>query len=132
MTMAGIFLSFSHRDSALAERIEAELEKLGHPTFNPSKDIAPGQDWREAMRAAIERTDMLLVLISSSHAASSSWMGYEVGMAEALGKPVVTLASDRLSKTDLPDDLISRQVLNFDPRSPERAAREVVERLAAA
>jgi hypothetical protein len=130
--MHDIFLSYSRRDSALAERIGRELEKLGRSVFVESRDILPGQNWRDVWRTAIKDADMALVLISSPHSAASSWMGYEVGAAEALGKPILTLVSDRLSASDLPDDLISGPIVSFDPQSPERAAREVVERLAAA
>jgi hypothetical protein len=129
--MAGIFLSHSHRDSALAERIEREFEKLGLPTFT-ARDIRAGEDWRKAIETSVRRADMLLLLIASPEAAASSWMGYEAGMAEALGKRVMVLASDRHSVSELPIDLASWPIVNFDPRSPETAARDIVERLAAA
>lgn len=130
--MHDIFLSYSRRDSAFAERFGRELEKLGRRVFIESRDIVPGQNWRDVWRTAIQDADMTLVLISSPYAAANSWMGYEIGAAEALGKPILTLISDRLSASDLPDDLIAGPIVSFDPQSPEGAAREVVERLAAA
>jgi nucleoside 2-deoxyribosyltransferase len=127
--MYDVFISHSARDGALADIIPRELERLGRSVFIDRRDILPGQDFREALRTAIQESKTVLALISSPHAAANSWMGYEVGMAEALGKPVLTLASDRLALSDLPDDVSSRQIVNFDPQSPESAAREVVERL---
>jgi nucleoside 2-deoxyribosyltransferase len=129
--MANVFISYSHKDSALAARIARELGVHGFEVFADS-DVRPGQDIRVRLQAAVEKADVVLALISSPHAAANSWMGYEVGMAEALHKPVLTLASDRLSASDLPSDVSSRQIVYFDPQSPESAAREVVERLAAA
>ena len=129
--MANVFISYSHKDSGLAERIARELGDLGVDVFIESS-IAPGQDIRAALKTAVAKSDIVLALISSSYAAANSWMGYEVGMAEALNKPVLTLASDRLAASDLPSDVSSRQIVYFDPQSPESAVREVVERLAAA
>lgn len=107
------------------------LEKHGHSTFNPAKDMSPGQDFRRTLQSEIANSDALLTLISSPSTASESWIGYEIGIAEALEKPVVTLASDRFSLSELPSDLTSRLIVNFDPQSPEGAARDVVERLSA-
>ncbi len=129
--MAKIFFSYSQKDSALADRIARELRTLGVEVFIDSS-IMPGEDFRAALKTAVAKADVVLALISSSYAAANSWMGYEVGMAEALHKPVLTLASDRLSASDLPSDVSSRQIVYFDPQSPESAVREVVERLAAA
>ncbi len=129
--MATVFISYSHKDSGLAEQIARKLGALGVDVFVDSS-IAPGQDIRAALKTAVAKSDIVLALISSPYAAANSWMGYEVGMAEALNKPVLTLASDRLSASDLPGDVSSRQIVYFDPQSPESAVREVVERLAAA
>jgi len=126
------FISHVSEDSALAEQIRRALEKRGRHAFNPKTDIRAGENWRHAIRTAIGNADNVLVIISSGHAAANSWMGYEVGAAEALGKPVLTLASDRLSLSDLPEDLISRQIVHFDPQAPERGVSEVLDRLAPA
>ena len=93
MTGHRLFLSHSARDAALANRLEKSLEKLGFSTFNPMRDVRHGEDWRGAVQTAIRRADVLLLLIGSPDSASSSWMGYEAGMAEALGKRVRMCAS---------------------------------------
>jgi nucleoside 2-deoxyribosyltransferase len=130
--MPKIFISHSSRDAALAAKLEKELERLGLPTFNPSHEIDPNQNWRKAILAAIRRADALIVLVASPEAASTSWVGYETGMAEALGKRVIVLASQDHSPAELPADLAASQIVGFDPAEPERAARDIVERLAAA
>jgi len=47
-----------------------------------------------------------------------------------LGKPILTLASDRLPPSESPEDIVSGPIVSFDPQSPDRAIEEVVGRLA--
>ena len=127
-----LYLSFSARDAALATKVAKALEKLGFSAFNPMKDVRPGDDWRMTIHAAIKKSDALLLLVASPESAASSWMSYEAGMAEALGKRVLALVPDRYSMAQLPSDLAARQVLLLDILSPERSAREIADVLAAA
>lgn len=66
------------------------------------------------------------------HALSASWMAYEAGVAEALGKRVVLLLPNKYPVTELPDDFASTPIVEMDPQAPERAARDVASRLASA
>ena len=127
-----LFLSHSARDAALAGRLEKALAKLGFSTFDPTRDIKPGDDWRASIHAAIRRSDVLLLLVASPDSAATSWMGYEAGIAEALGKRVVALVSDRFSLAQIPSDFAGRWVLRMDPNAPERTAQDVAYHLAAA
>ena len=138
-----VFISYAHKDAALVNKFERELVKIFSDEsgrkmqqfglwFDPGKGVPAGQNWRDSIKAQIKDSDKVLVVITDTYAAANSWMGYEVGAAEALNKPILTLASDRIPISDLPEDLISGQIVQFDSDAPERAAREVAERLAAA
>ena len=132
MTKPLVFLSFSARDATLAAKVEKSLEKLGLAAFNPTNDIAAGRDWRKSVQAAIRKSDAVLLLLSSPDFVDSSWMLYEAGIADALGKRVLTLVPDRFSLTQLPADLNVRHVMRWDPNFPEQAAQHVADTLAAA
>jgi hypothetical protein len=130
MTEPSVFISYSRHDADVAKRFESVLESLGLQAFNPAREIRPGEDWRKAVRGAIRRSDALL-LIASPHALVSSWASYETGMAEALGKRVMVLLSNRHSVTELPEEVAAGEIVDFDPQAPERAAQDIVARLAA-
>jgi hypothetical protein len=59
-------------------------------------------------------------------------VSYETGLAEALGKRVIVMLSHDRSSSELPAEIATNRLLQFDPRSPDRAARDIAEELAAA
>jgi hypothetical protein len=71
----------------------------------------------------------LIVLMTTPQSGESSWMAYEAGVAEALGKPIMVLLPSKYPVAELPADVAAGQVLDFDPKAPEGAAREIVHRL---
>ena len=129
MSKLSVFLSYSSRDRDVASKVERALERHGLKAFNPAREVGAGEDWRKAIQAAIKRSSALVLLAMTPGSASSSWMAYEAGIAEALGKPVLILLSNKYPVTELPADIAAGQILEFDPDAPDRAAREVVDRL---
>lgn len=130
MTKPLVFISYSHRDADLAKKVGSALEHMGLKAFNPERDIPLGEDFRKTIQNAIRRSDALIMLVASPQRASSSWMSYEAGMAEALGKRVMVLLSNRYPVSELPVDVAASQIVNFDPQAPERAARDIAAYLA--
>jgi nucleoside 2-deoxyribosyltransferase len=130
--MPNVFLSHSARDAKVAAAIRRELRKHGVEAFDVSEDGAPAKYDRQAIKAAIRRADGLVLVIGAPEAASTSWATYELGMAEALGKPILTILSHRHAASELPPDLAGLPMAAFDPARAELAAREVVDRLLAA
>lgn len=129
MSKQSVFLSYSSRDRDAAARFEKALEGMGVEAFNPVRELQAGEDWRKAIQAAIKRSHALILLMTTPQSAESSWMAYEAGMAEALGKQIIILLPSKYTVTDLPADIAAGQVLDFDPGAPERAAREIAYRL---
>ena len=130
MSKPSVFISYSQRDSVLAGRIEQALAQLGLEASS-SGHLPSGEDWRKEIGAAIKQADAVVMLIASPYGATSSWKGYEAGMAEALGKKVMVLLPNKYSAADLPADIASWRILDFDPEAPELAARHIFEQLAA-
>jgi hypothetical protein len=131
MSKRSVFISYSRRDAGLANKVAGALERLGYDALDPGRNLQPGDDWRKAIQAAIKRSDAV-ILVASPHTLDSSWSLYEVGMAEALGKTVMVLLPNTHSVTELPADIASSPIVELDPKAPDRAAHDIVARLAAA
>jgi len=129
--MPNVFLSHSHRDTEIAAGIARELRRLGIELFDVDS-IAAGQEWRHTITEAVRSADAFVLVVGAPEVASSSWVGYELGMAEAWHKPILILLSHNRTPGELPPDMSELPVVAFDPAQPERAAREIVDRLLAA
>jgi hypothetical protein len=126
-----VFLSYSQRDRDLATAFRQELKKLGVSTFDPVKDLKAGTEWRKAIMDGIRQSDWVVVLWTRPQTAESTWIGYEVGSASALGKDIVVMKPTSYSASDLPSDLAGWRTLDFEPSSPNKMAKTLVSSLAA-
>jgi len=130
MTKPSVFISHGQRDTALAERFGSALKRLRFEALDPARDARAGQSWRTRVKSAIKRADAVVMLASSPEILSSSWMSYEAGGAEALGKDIMLLLPSKYPVAELPAEFASTQIVELDPQAPERAAQEVASRLA--
>jgi nucleoside 2-deoxyribosyltransferase len=129
MSKPNIFISYNKRDAEVARLFGAALEKEGLNAFNTDQELQEGEDWRKTVQAGIKRSDAVILLALTPHHLDSSWMAYEAGLAEALGKKVVLLLPNKYSVAELPADFASTTVLDFDPQAPQLAARKFATRL---
>ena len=132
MSRPSVFMSYRNRDAKLAERVMSTLKHLGFDALDPTRDLRPGESWRKAIQSAIKRSDAVIMVALTPQALSASWMAYDAGIAEASGKRIMLLLPNKYPVTELPDDFASTQIVEIDPQAPERAARDVASRLAAA
>jgi hypothetical protein len=113
-----VFLSYAWDDhgkvSAVSEKLRQQ-QKRGDPDitlldidlkFEPLR-----QDVRETIKQTIEESDEVVVLwtVASS---SSSYVFYELGMAEALNKPITVVLPGE-STPELPANLRGKQVVDL-------------------
>jgi arabinogalactan oligomer/maltooligosaccharide transport system substrate-binding protein len=75
-----IFISYSHKDKAIADAICANLENAGARCWIAPRDIAPGQDWPTAISDAIA-SSRIMVLVFSANSNSSDDVGRELILA---------------------------------------------------
>jgi nucleoside 2-deoxyribosyltransferase len=129
MSNVKVFVSYGRRDAAVAEKISNALREIKVVPTSLDTDVKPGDDFRKAISTNLKNSDAVLVIATSPDVASHSWTGYEIGMAEALRKPIILMTSDRYSLSDFPESLTSFPVVVFDPDKPEDAAKEISERL---
>ncbi len=130
--MPRVFLSHGARDASITAAIGRALRKHGVEAFDVFESTAEAGYVRETVKSAIRRADGFVLVLGAPDTATSSWASYELGMAEALSKPVLLLLSHKHAVAELPPDLVGLPTLSFDPANPERAAREIVDRLLAA
>jgi nucleoside 2-deoxyribosyltransferase len=132
MSTRKLFVCSSRRDAAVTRKIALALREVAADqtiTTFLDQDIKAEDDFRKVIRTEIRKSDAVLVVASSPEMVSGGWIGYEIGMAEALHKPVILLTTDRHSLSEFPEDFASFPVVVFDPDKPDRAAREIDGRL---
>src|ERR1700741_1688249 len=117
-----VFLSYSSADRKLAAGVTRELEKLGISAFIDS-DLAPGAGWSATIMDELRKADSIVVFLTKPHAPVSSWAQYEIGAASALENTLFIAKPSSLSVRDLPIDVSSVQMIDFDPASPKKTAR---------
>lgn len=82
------FISYSSKDSELADEVAAMLEELGMPYFRDAKDIQIGDDIPAAVTLGLKACTHILVLLSPA-SLKSHWVPYELGQAKARGITIV-------------------------------------------
>src|SRR5512136_2164576 len=75
-----VFISYSHKDKAIADAICANLENAGVRCWVAPRDIAPGLDWPTAISKAIEES-RIMVLVFSANSNTSNDVGRELILA---------------------------------------------------
>lgn len=131
-----VFLSYSHRDDALASRLTKTLESEGVRVWYGSRDILPGDNWAEKIAKALADSDAMVVLISPSALESSS---VKREIEYALGKtdynrhrliPVVVGGRKLLQASDFPWILKKLNVIQLpEDEQSEEGFKRVVEAL---
>lgn len=90
------FLSHSSADKAIAREVCVELESHGLSCWIAPRDITPGTEWAAALVDGIERSRIMVVLLSTSSVGSDE-VRREVERAYACRKPVVPVKIDASS-----------------------------------
>lgn len=130
-----MFLSYSHRDDALASKLTKNLESEGVRVWYGSRDILPGDNWAEKIANALADSDAMVVLISPSALESSS---VKREIEYALGKkdyshrliPVVVGGRKLLQASNFPWILKKLNVIQLsEDEKSEEGFERVVEAL---
>lgn len=116
-----VFISYSRRDDAFADRLRDRLGQAGFEAYLDKHDIAAGEDWRGRLGALIEAADIVIFVVSPDSIASKV-CDWEVNHAERLGKRILPLACRAFADADVPARL-SRLNYVF-MRSAEEEASE--------
>ena len=83
-----VFISYSHKDKAVADAICAKLEEDGIRCWYAPRDIVPGADWAASIVEAIKSVKVM-ILIFTDYSNSSQQVLREVNTAVANGVVIV-------------------------------------------
>jgi hypothetical protein len=75
--MAAIFLSYTHADKLQADKIQADLECVGHRVWRDQSALQPGRSIPEEVGNALGLAEFLIVILTQN-ALQSVWMKREV------------------------------------------------------
>jgi hypothetical protein len=105
-----IFLSYSHEDAQLAKSVITSMPELQeeHVVIDDPASL-PGieRNPRRIIGEALSQADSIVV-VWSNQAARSSWVHYEIGMAEALGLPIRVVIAEG-TDAQFPGRLLANQ-----------------------
>jgi len=85
-----IFISYSHEDRSVADEVIQIIDEIGidFTYFIDHKDVAWSDHVTPSIKQGMEECSDILVVISESSLASI-WIGYEIGIADSLGRKVL-------------------------------------------
>ena len=110
--MADVFISYSRRDAAFAQRVAAGLSEQGRDVFIDLAGIADGEVFPDALREAIHAASCFVFVISPQSAASA-YCREEVEIALRAGKRIVPLEHRPVADAALPEAVRVRSWVPF-------------------
>lgn len=106
-----IFISYAHNDMAFVDRLEADLRNQGFAIWVDRRSLQGGQQWHRELEEAIDRSQILLIVLSPE-AVASDYVQSEYNYARDEGKVVIPLY---YHPCKVPMDLRGIQWIDFQP-----------------
>ena len=98
MSEAKVFISYSSRDTELAEALCTGLEAKGVPCWMAPRDVEVGAYAASIVRAI--RSAKAMIFVASEHSAASSHVGRELERAADAAVPIVPVRIDAAEFSD--------------------------------
>jgi tetratricopeptide (TPR) repeat protein len=119
MAQRSIFISFSHRDSTLVERLAAALRSAGAEVWYDEPSLMAGDAWVSVLQQAIERASIFVVVLTPSSVVSP-WVQREIGLALTLQRrePDRIIVPIEVGEVEIPLLLESYLRIRYDPNKP--------------
>jgi hypothetical protein len=106
-----IFLSFSAKDTAIANSLKKQLAKVGAEVSTADPRVE-GSEIRLHIADAMRQSDVVIAIVSK-HSARNQWLSFEVGAAAGLGKKILPVIVG-IRPSELPPVLNSFQAVELD------------------
>ncbi len=116
--MKQVFVSYAREDRAVAADLAKRLPSLGCQVWMDVQ-LGGGQEWWPEVLRQIERCDVFLTVVSRPSLDSVACQR-ERQYAEDLHRPILPVAVEPFSEA-LPQDLATRQIVDFSRRGEEAA-----------
>src|ERR1700733_4025755 len=111
-----VFISYSRKDMAFADRLEAALKERGFDVLIDRQEIYAFEDWWRRIEALIGRADTV-VFVLSPDAVKSEIALKEVAPAASLNKRFPPTVSRKVEDSVVPDALRRLNFVFFDDPS---------------
>lgn len=118
-----VFLSHSSADSKWIHWIKDNAQSVGITVYLYEHDAQPGRLIADKVRAAIQQSDALVVLLTTS-GQSSTYVQQEIGAAKMANKPIIPLVQPG-TKPDLAM-LEGVEYIPFDFHRPQEALKTLL------
>ncbi len=99
-----VFISYSRKNKDFASWLRGRLIEADLEAYLDAVDIAPGEDWRSRLGALIERSDVV-VFVVSPHSAASPVCAWEVEQATLQAKRILPVVRADVPADELPAEL---------------------------
>jgi hypothetical protein len=86
--MGRVFVSYSREDSETIDRLVKQLENAGHQVWLDRGDILTGDQWRARIVAAVDSSDVALIILSQNSVNSDN-VRREVDLATEANIPIL-------------------------------------------
>lgn len=100
-----IYISYSHQDRSIADRIIEQLDQLGVPTWS-DREIKAGSNWQKEIDRAFDESDTVVFLLSPN-SVSSPFSQNELDEALAKGKKILPVLIRDVDPAAVPQALHS-------------------------
>jgi WD40 repeat protein len=126
---AKVFISYSRKDMAFADRLEAALKTRGFEPLIDRTDIYAFEEWWKRIEALIARADTVVFVLSPDAVASDVALR-EVAYAASLNKRFAPVVCRRIDHVSVPEALAKLNFIFFDdPAQFEQSADKLAEAL---
>jgi hypothetical protein len=126
---ARIFISYSRKDMAFADKLEAALKARGFQPLIDRTEIYAFEDWWKRVEALIRRADTVVFVLSPDAVASEVAL-QEVARAASLNKRFAPIVARRVEASAVPEALRRLNFIFFDdPARFDASADELAEAL---
>lgn len=101
---AAVFISYSRRDMAFVDRLDADLRRRGVTTLIDRTAIAVGENWLARIRDLITRAETI-VFVLSPDSVQSPICAEETAFGKRLGKRFIPVVARRVDNPRVPEAL---------------------------
>lgn len=107
-----VFISYSREDRSFVDRLSQHLRAAGVTTWQDTKEIAAGDNWRTAIERSLRQASAMLY-VASARSVTSLWMAKELEAVLSRGTRVIPLIIDDEGEHQLPSSLREYQWVDF-------------------
>jgi hypothetical protein len=108
-----VFISYSRKDVAFAQRVVAALEARGMAPKIDTRDLLKLEDWRRELLGFIREADAV-VFVVSANSISSPVCSWEIEQVAKLNKRLAPIVLERVSDDRIPEAITKINYLFFD------------------